>query len=290
MSDPTDERPERPPLDGPARVLAIAVAGLAAIGYLLGFSGEVAPLVTSQSGLLLVGGGLLAGCSVLPRAARYLLPAVVLVVLGALDLLLLVSTDLVRLSGAAIVSMVVAVLQMGAAIAALLFDQGVLGGVPGFPGRFVPRGRAVRGGEPGGGHPGYPGYPPPGYPGYPGYGYLGYGPPVWGPPQGYPGYPSPHPGATPPPESAGVASAGAAPPSGGVPPGAAPPSAGVPPGGAPPSGGVPPGGAPPSEAADQPTERHAAVPPPAERTDDPGPREPGHGPPPGLGHPPGTPR
>ncbi len=279
MSDPTDERPERPPLDGPARVLAIAVAGLAAIGYLLGFSGEVAPLITSQSGLLLVGGGLLAGISVLPRAARYLLPAGVRGVLGALDVLLLVSTDLGRLSGAAIVSMVVAVLQMGAAIAALLFDQGVLGGVPGFPGRFVPRGRAGRGGASGGGHPGYPGcpgYPPPEYPSYPGYGYLGYGPPVWGPPQGYPGYPPPYPGATPPPESAGVASAGAAPPSGGV------PSGGVA------SGGVASGAAPPSEAADQPTERHAVVPPPADRTDDPGPREPGHGPPPGLGHPPET--
>ncbi|WP_214406103.1 DUF5336 domain-containing protein [Pseudonocardia lacus] len=177
-------RPARPAGDGPtgtARLLALGAAGAAVLVYLLGF-------FTDDSGLLgalafaplLVGGGLLAGASVLPKAGRVLLPGAVIALTGALLLLQLVASG--NAPGIIIVMLIVGLLEAGAAIVAYLMDAGVVSAPAG-----VPRQRQQ---PPGYGPP--PGYPPQGYGAPPG----GYGPPS------SPAMPSAF-GATPPPSQGG---------------------------------------------------------------------------------------
>jgi hypothetical protein len=160
---------------------------------------------------LLLGGGLLAAATVLPKAGRLLAPAAVAVVVGMLTLVQVVFAGDNRVSVMAIVVVVLAVLETAAVGAALLYDVGMLA-APDPAARLArQQARQVRRapapapsgyqGQPGAGYPGGPqggyGYQqqPPPTPSYgtpaPGYGY-GQPPNYPGPPGGgYPGYPPP---------------------------------------------------------------------------------------------------
>jgi len=72
---------------GLGRVGALVAAGLAVLIYLLGFTDGVSTLISALPGAMLVGGGLLAAVSVLPRTRWLLAPAVVVAVVGALQVL-----------------------------------------------------------------------------------------------------------------------------------------------------------------------------------------------------------
>ncbi|MGQ0575582.1 MAG: DUF5336 domain-containing protein [Pseudonocardia sp.] len=158
---------------GPARLLALAAAGLAVVIYLLAFFGDL-PLGTLVAGPLVLGGGLLAGASALPRAGRMLLPAAVVTTTGAL-LLLQVAVGAPSLPISAVITLVLAFLLAGACVAAVLLDCGLVT----MPERKRrDRGPAGYGAPPpgyGGQYPGAPGYPPPGQ--YPGQQPGGYGRP-----------------------------------------------------------------------------------------------------------------
>lgn len=164
---------------GPARLLAYVAAGLAGVIYLLGFAASPG-LGTLVAAPLVIGGGFLAGAATLPRTRRLLVPAAVVAITGALLLLqVFVAEPATAIVG--VVTVVLAFLVAGAAVAAVLFDAGLVT----LP---APKPRD-RGGYPGGGYPGYgqgygypqqyPGYPPPGQHG------GGYGRPG---PYGGPGY------------------------------------------------------------------------------------------------------
>src|SRR5689334_10964373 len=72
---PPRPRPTGDGPTGPARLLALGAAGAAVVIYLLGFFADDSGLLGTLSfSPLLVGGGLLAGASVLPKAGRVLLP------------------------------------------------------------------------------------------------------------------------------------------------------------------------------------------------------------------------
>lgn len=173
---------------GPARMLVLGAAGLALVIYVLGFV-ELG-LSNSLMGFLLLGGGLLAGTAVLPRAGRVLVPAAVAVVTGTLQLLQAVAGG--GASTTAIVALVLAFLQSVAVIGAVLLHAGLV---------KAPAPRPST--PPGYGQPGGYGQYPPGY-GQPGgfgqygapQGYQGYGPSGYGqaghygqPGYGTPGYP-----------------------------------------------------------------------------------------------------
>ncbi|MCX6462569.1 MAG: DUF5336 domain-containing protein [Pseudonocardiales bacterium] len=157
---------------GPARLLALGAAGLSLVIYLLAFF-DSAPALGSIGGAMLLSGGLLAGSAVLPKAARVLLPAAVLTVVGALMLLLYVaaSSEFVDNSAIAIIAVVLGFVTAALAVGAYLMDAGVIKAPA--PRRTAPAGY---GGQPGygqqGGYGGGPGYgPQPGYGGgQPGYG------------------------------------------------------------------------------------------------------------------------
>jgi hypothetical protein len=164
---------------GPARLLASVAAGLAGVVYLLGFAASPG-LGTLVAAPLVIGGGFLAGAATLPRSRRLLVPAAVVAVIGALLLLqVFVAEPLTTIIG--VLTVVLAFLVAGAAVAAVLFDAGLV--------RLPAPTPQDRGGYPGAGYPGYaqgygypqqyPGYPPPGQ-----YG-GGYGRPG---PYGGPGY------------------------------------------------------------------------------------------------------
>jgi hypothetical protein len=182
---------------GPARLLALLAAGLGVVIYLVGFFGELA-LATLIIGPLLLGGGLLAGAAVLPKVGRVLLPAAVAIATGALLLLQLVATEVAPL--VAIVALVLALLQVAAAVGAVLIDAGMVKAParrPAAPQQGYPPQYGGYGGQPGYGQPqGYGQYPEqPGYGQAGGYGAPpGYGQPYGGPPPGYgqqPGYGAP---------------------------------------------------------------------------------------------------
>jgi hypothetical protein len=174
-------------------LLVLAAAGLGVVLYLLGF--VEAGLSGSFLGFLLLGGGLLAGAALLPKAGRVLVPATVIVLTGALFLLQAVAQG--GASSTAIIALVLALLQAVAALGAVLLDAGLVkapaprprepqgygqqGGYGQYPpGYGQPGGYGQYGGQPGYGQPGYggPGYGQPGqYGQQPGYGQPGYGAP-----------------------------------------------------------------------------------------------------------------
>lgn len=182
---------------GPARLLALIAAGIGLVTYLVGFFTEI-PLTNMLAGPLIVGGGLLAGASVLPKAAKALAPAAVVVATGALLLLQFVAS--VSASTALIIALVLALLQAAAAILAVLLDAGIVKAPaprPSAPAGYGPyagypqgqgRDAGYYGAQQGYGQPPQYGQQPPGYgqqgaygqPGYgqgqPGYGQPGYGP------------------------------------------------------------------------------------------------------------------
>lgn len=206
--------PDRPDTGGPGPLLALAAGGLGLIIYICSFFQGLPVLSTTAIMPLLLGGGLLAAATALPKAGRLLVPAAVAVMVGVLALIQVVFAGDSRVSVMAIVVVVLAVLQAAAVVAAVLFDNGMLaspdpavrlarqqarqarrpqGPAPGYP----PPGGGYPGGPPQGGQGGY-GYaqqPPPATPSYgtpaPGYGY-GQQPNYPGQPGGgYPGYPPP---------------------------------------------------------------------------------------------------
>ncbi len=242
----------------PVRILALTTAALGLVVYLLGFLDEVV-LSTLLAGPLLVGGALLTGAAVLPRAGRLLVPAAVAVTTGALLLLQLVASG--GAPAIAVIALILAILEAAAAVGAVLLQTGVVSA------------SALRSTTPKGQPPRQPAQagPPPGYGPSGGYGQFGappmgygrqqgYGSPLFSggpttvvtsigdqpthqqsaPPQsgGTPGSHGPPPGGAP---TAGAQSGSAQP--GGAQPGGARPG-GPQPGGAPtggPSGGPPPG-------------------------------------------------
>src|SRR5689334_18124505 len=116
------------PRSGPVAELALVAAGLGILVYLLAFADDVGP-TSSPIVPLLLGGGLLAGSVALPTVgARVLAPAAVLTVTGALLLLhaVVAGRDSVVVVGA----LVLALLQAGAAVGAVLRHAGVLRGRP----------------------------------------------------------------------------------------------------------------------------------------------------------------
>ncbi|TQM15333.1 DUF5336 domain-containing protein [Pseudonocardia kunmingensis] len=186
---------------GPARLLALVTAGLGIVIYLIGFLDL--GLATTFIGVLLVGGGLLAGSALLPKVGRVLVPAAVMVTTGTLLFLQMVTSGSSPTS--VIIALVLAFLQTVAVIGAVLLDAGLVKapaprastppgyGQPGGYGQYPPGyGQPGQYGQPGYGQQGYgqqqPGYGAPGYgqPGQPGqYGQPGYGQQGYGAPGGY---------------------------------------------------------------------------------------------------------
>ncbi|SDY67129.1 hypothetical protein SAMN05421504_106330 [Amycolatopsis xylanica] len=127
--------PQAPPPSAPASaenpvnlglLLALAVALLGLVQYFIGFSDE-ATGVDSMTRYLLVG-GLLAGLYALPKAPRVLPFAALFSVIGALgtlDLVIQVPSDR-TMPGIITVILILGILQMLIAVAALLFEHGVL--------------------------------------------------------------------------------------------------------------------------------------------------------------------
>jgi len=194
---PAADRTERP-RSGPVTELALVAAGLGLVVYFLAFVDDVGP-TSSPIVPLLLGGGLLAGSVAVPTVSvRMLAPAAVLAVTGALLLLHAVVTG--RNSAIVVGGLVLALLEAGAAVGAVLLHAGVVharrpkpaptaagtpqqAGYPGFPGQQYP-------GQPyPGSYPGHPGEP------YPGDQYAGehaYAQHArYGEQYGVPGYPPP---------------------------------------------------------------------------------------------------
>lgn len=165
---PGQPGPSGPPPagDGPsglARMLALGAAGVGLVIYVLGFLSTGGSLAGMN--LLLLGGGLLTGASVLPRAGRVLLPGAIAVTTGALTLLQLVADG--GAPGVVIVGLVLAVVEAAAAVGAYLVDAGLVNAPARAPAHGPRQGQPYQ--------PNQPGYPPP-----PGFG----GPPGFGPPPG----------------------------------------------------------------------------------------------------------
>ena len=153
---------------GPTRLLALVSAGIGIVIYLLGFF-DGPDLASGVIGPLLLGGGLLAGATVLPKAGRVLLPGAVAVTVGMLLLLQGVAAG--GASTIAVVVLVLAFLQAVAAVGAVLLDAGIITAP-------APRPKAAPA-------PAYGGYPqgygqPPGYGAQPPYGQAPYGQPGFG--------------------------------------------------------------------------------------------------------------
>jgi Family of unknown function (DUF5336) len=170
-SESAPTAPETPQLaPGPARLLVLGTAGLGLVIYVLSF--VETGLSGSLIGFLLLGGGLLAGATLLPKVGRVLVPAAVVVVTGTLFLLEAVAQG--GASTTAIVALVLAFLESVAVIGAVLLDTGLVKAP-------APRPRAPQGyGQPSGYGQYPPGYGQPGgYGQYPpqGYGQQGYGQP-----------------------------------------------------------------------------------------------------------------
>jgi Family of unknown function (DUF5336) len=163
-----------PPAAGTVRLLALGAAGLGIVIYLLGFFAG-AGLATGVIGPLLVGGGLLAGATVLPKAGRVLLPGGIAVTVGTLLLLQAVAAG--GASAIEVVALVLAFLQAVAAVGAVLLDEGIITAPAPRP-KAPPHVAQPAGFGPPPGQPPY-GQPPYGqFPyGQPGpYGQAGYGP------------------------------------------------------------------------------------------------------------------
>ena len=147
-------QPERPDTGGPGPLLALAAGGLGLISYICSFFQGLPVLSTTAIMPLLLGGGLLAAATVLPKAGRLLAPAAVAVVVGLLTLVQVVFAGDSRVSVMAIVVVVLAVLQAGAVGAALMYDVGMLAAATRRLGWPASRRRQAR--RPSGPAPGYP--------------------------------------------------------------------------------------------------------------------------------------
>ena len=234
---PDTGRPGRPAVPaGPARMLVLVTVALGLIIYIISFFGGLTLLNITPIPALLLGGGLLAAATLLPRSGRLLVPAAVAVTVGVLQLLQVEFGSgsvgglgaIGRISGTDIAVLILAVLQLIAVVAAVLLDAGVIAagaGAGSGPGS-VAGPQQFRRGRRG------PGGPPPGY-GPQGYGPQGYGPPGPGGP-GAPGGPGgPGPG--------GPGPGGPGQPGFGPPPGYGPPPGAMPYPGPPGGPGQPPG-------------------------------------------------
>ncbi|MGH4027128.1 MAG: DUF5336 domain-containing protein [Pseudonocardiaceae bacterium] len=209
---------------GLSKILAIVPGGLGLVLYFLSFTDGAGGYLRDLVGVLLLGGGLLAAASVLPKAPATLLPGTVAALTGALFLLVSVAKgppfvdlpgDVGGTPALAVVAVILALLEAAACVAAVLLDAGLVkmaltprpsrfpqrswgpapgappqGAYPGaYPGSAGPPGGQAPGGQAPGGWPGagvYPGFTG-GYPGGPG-GYPGAGS---GYPGGYPAGPGP---------------------------------------------------------------------------------------------------
>ncbi len=107
-------------------ILTLFIALLGLVNYFIGFSEEAQG--ADQPVLFLLVGGLLAGLAVLPRGPRTLPFAVLFSVLGALTAILVVVhiPEQAETPGIYTVILILGILQMLVAVAALLFDAGVL--------------------------------------------------------------------------------------------------------------------------------------------------------------------
>ncbi|MGH3910817.1 MAG: DUF5336 domain-containing protein [Pseudonocardiaceae bacterium] len=188
---------------GLSKILAIAPGGLGLVIYFLSFTDGAGGYLRDLVGVLLLGGGLLAASSALPKASATLVPATVSVLTGALFLLVAVAKGpaFLELPGAAgetpalaVVAVILALLESAACVAAVLLQAGVVKMATSRPSTFPQRSWAPQqpggyhGGPPQGGYQGAPG----GYPGVqvPGGGYPGA-------PGGYPGAPGGYPSGQP---------------------------------------------------------------------------------------------
>lgn len=169
---------------GAARMLAVTAAGLAVLFYLLGFLGDVG-IATGEVGILLIGGGLLVGASVLPQVGRVLLPGAVAVVVGMLVLLQIVASG--GSSGLLVGALVVAFLEALAAVTAFLLDVGLV--TPPVP-RAAPPAHGQPPTQQWTGQPGGAGAWPGAAPGWPGQGPAAW-PPGGSPPPGQVAPPGP---------------------------------------------------------------------------------------------------
>lgn len=152
---------------GLGKILAIVAGGLGLVIYFLSFSDD-AGYFSGLIGILLVGGGLLAAASALPRAPATLVPAAVLVVTGTLYLLVGVASS-PDIPALVVVALILAFLQSAAGVVALLAEVGVVKMAPrsssypqqpwaAQPGAY-PSGPAQGGYPSQGGYPGQSGYP-----------------------------------------------------------------------------------------------------------------------------------
>jgi Family of unknown function (DUF5336) len=186
---------------GPARLLALVGAGLAVVFAVLGIFDDAFGFILPTFASLVIGGGLLAGAAVLPKAGRVLLPAAIAATTGALQLLVYAIAN--GASGILIAAVVVAFLVAVAVVGAVLLDTGLVKAPaprptqpPGY-GQPSGYGQYPQGYGQQGGYGQYPqGYGQQGYGGGqqpPGYGQQGQ-PGQYGGQQGYgqqPGYPPP---------------------------------------------------------------------------------------------------
>lgn len=157
---------------GTARLLAMGAAGLAVLFFIIGL------FVPGLNNVYLLGGGLLTGAAVLPKAGRVLLPGAVIVLTGALGQLQAVTG--IGATAGGVIGLIIAILAAGAAVGAYLLDAGIIS-------QPAPRPAGYGGQQWPPQQQGYGG-PPPGYPGGPGYGQQqpGFGAPGPGPGQGFP--------------------------------------------------------------------------------------------------------
>lgn len=168
-------------------LLSLGVTLLGVVAYFLGFSDEANP-AKGEIPLLLIG-GLLAGLRAVPKGPNYLPVATVLSVVGALSLLDTVVgfREGADTPGIIVVLLIMGFLQMFVAVAALLFDLGVIK-MPTPAPRPLPGQYGPPSGQ-------FPQQPPPGQYGQPTQQYqpppgqYGQGPST--PPGGYPQQPGP---------------------------------------------------------------------------------------------------
>jgi hypothetical protein len=112
-------------VQGRTRTLVLAGTGLAVVVWLFGFFSPLGLLQVQPA--LLLGGGLLAGASLLPKAARLLVPAAVTAAVGFLALLpLAVAASQFAVGGIEIVALVLAFLEAAALATAVLVDAGLV--------------------------------------------------------------------------------------------------------------------------------------------------------------------
>ncbi len=162
---------------GLGNAFAIIAGGLGVIIYILSFADDASGyLRAGLLGIMLLGGGLLAAASALPQAPATVVPATVLVVTATLFLFIdvvknpvvfLPTVGTVNTPTVAVVALIVALVEAGACVAALLAESGLLKAAP----RPSPYQQQSSGPRQPGGHPS----PPPDQYGQPGqYGLPGH--------------------------------------------------------------------------------------------------------------------